>query len=228
IVSADYSQIELRVLAHLSGDRALLDIFESGDDVHTRTAATIFGVFPEMVTAEMRRQAKVINFGILYGMSPFGLSRELGISQAEAKQFIDDYFEKFRGVRVYLDAVLEQARKEGFVTTLLNRRRNLPEIRSANIAVRQFAERTAVNTPIQGTAADLIKIAMVNLARILERKKMKSAMIMQVHDELVFEVPLEEKEDAVSLIRKEMEEVITLRVPLRVGIAWGNNWDEAH
>ena len=228
IVSADYSQIELRVLAHLSGDEALLDIFESGDDVHTRTAATVFGVFPEMVTDEMRRQAKVINFGILYGMSPFGLSRELGIPQAQAKQFIDEYFEKFRGVRVYLDAILDQARKEGFVKTLLNRRRNLPEIGSANIAVRQFAERTAVNTPIQGTAADLIKIAMVNLARILEKKKMKSAMIMQVHDELVFEVPLEEKETVVALIRREMEEVIKLNVPLKVGIAWGNNWDEAH
>ncbi|MCX5833677.1 MAG: DNA polymerase I, partial [Deltaproteobacteria bacterium] len=228
IVSADYSQIELRVLAHLSGDRALLDIFESGDDVHTRTAATVFGVFPEMVTVEMRRQAKVINFGIIYGMSPFGLSRELGIPQAQAKQFIEEYFTKFRGVRAYLDALLEQARKEGFVTTLLNRRRNLPEIRSTNIAVRQFAERTAVNTPIQGTAADLIKIAMVNLARILEKKKMKSAMIMQVHDELVFEVPLEEKEAAVALIRREMEEVIKLKVPLLVGIASGNNWDEAH
>jgi DNA polymerase-1 len=228
IVSADYSQIELRVLAHLSGDRALLDIFESGDDVHTRTAATVFGVFPEMVTAEMRRQAKVINFGIIYGMSPFGLSKELGISQAQAKQFIEEYFTRFRGVRAYLDAVLEQARKEGFVTTLLNRRRNLPEINSANIAIRQFAERTAVNTPIQGTAADLIKIAMVNLARILEKKKMKSAMIMQVHDELVFEVPLEEKEAVVALIRREMEEVIKLKVPLRVGIASGSNWDEAH
>jgi DNA polymerase-1 len=228
IVSADYSQIELRVLAHLSGDGALLDIFESGDDVHTRTAATVFGVFPEMVTPEMRRQAKVINFGILYGMSPFGLSRELGIPQTQAKQFIEEYFEKFRGVRIYLDAVLEQARKEGFVATLLNRRRNLPEIRSSNIAVRQFAERTAVNTPIQGTAADLIKIAMVNLGRILEKKKMKSAMIMQVHDELVFEVPFEEKDAVVAVIRREMEEVIKLKVPLRVGIAWGSNWDEAH
>jgi DNA polymerase-1 len=228
IVSADYSQIELRILAHLSGDRALIDIFETGDDVHRSTAATVFGVFPEMVTAEMRRQAKVINFGILYGMSPFGLSRELGISQAQAKQFIDEYFEKFRDVRAYMDAVLEQARKEGFVTTLLNRRRSLPEINSANNAVRQFAERTAINTPIQGTAADLIKIAMVNLARILEKKKMKSAMIMQVHDELVFEVPLEEKETAVALVRREMEEVIKLRVPLQVGIASGRNWDEAH
>ncbi len=228
IVSADYSQIELRILAHLSGDRALIDIFESGDDVHRRTAATVFGVFPEMVTAEMRRQAKVINFGILYGMSPFGLSRELGIPQTQAKQFIDEYFETFRGVRAYLDGVLEQARKEGFVTTLLNRRRNLPEIRSANTAVRQFAERTAINTPIQGTAADLIKIAMVNIARLLEKKKMTSAMIMQVHDELIFEVPLEEKETVTALIRREMEGVIRLRVPLQVGIAWGRNWDEAH
>ncbi len=228
IVSADYSQIELRILAHLSGDRALIDIFESGDDVHRSTAATVFGVFPEMVTAEMRRQAKVINFGILYGMSPFGLSRELGITQVQAKQFIDEYFEKFRGVRAYLDAVLEKARKEGSVTTLLNRRRNLPEIASANVALRHFAERTAINTPIQGTAADLIKIAMVNLARILEKKKMKSAMIMQVHDELVFEVPLEERETAMALIRREMEEVIRLRVPLQVGIASGKNWDEAH
>ena len=228
IVSADYSQIELRILAHLSGDRGLIEAFESGDDIHTKTAATVFGVFPEMVTPDMRRQAKVINFGILYGMSAFGLSKELGIGQAQAREFIDGYFSKFRGVRDYLDGLLERARKDGSVTTLLHRRRRLPEIGSANTAIRQFAERTAVNTPIQGTAADLIKIAMVNLARVFERRKYGGAMIMQVHDELVFEVPAGEREEVMALVRREMEDVIKLDVPLKVEIASGRNWDEAH
>ena len=228
IVSADYSQIELRILAHLSGDKALIEAFKSGEDVHVRTASDIFGVFPEMVNADMRRQAKVINFGIIYGMSPFGLSRELGISQKQARAYIDAYFRRFHGVRKYLDGILENARKDGFVTTLLKRRRYLPEINSGSASLRQFAERTAINTPIQGTAADLIKVAMINIARCIAEGNFSTNMIMQVHDELVFEVPLEEKDEVMDLVRREMEEVIELKVPLKVDISSGRNWDEAH
>jgi len=228
IVSADYSQIELRVLAHLSGDQALVEAFAAEEDIHTRTASDIFGVFPGMVTADMRRQAKVINFGVLYGMSAFGLARELGITQKQAQAYIDGYFKRYHGVRTYLDGILEEARRRGYVTTLLNRRRYLPEINSSNAAVRQFAERTAINTPIQGTAADLIKVAMVNIHRLLGRKKLQSAMILQVHDELVLEVPEPEKAEVMALVKREMEEVITLEVPLQVDIGSGRNWDEAH
>ena len=228
IVSADYSQIELRILAHLSGDEELVRAFKSGEDIHTRTASNIFGVFPEMVNEEMRRQAKVINFGILYGMSPFGLSRELGVNQKLARAYIDEYFHKFHGVRKFLDCILEKARKDGFVTTLLNRRRYLPEINSKNSTVRQFAERMAINTPIQGTAADLIKVAMLNIWRKLKGKVLSADMIMQVHDELVFEVPVKERDEVMDLVKQEMENVITLKVSLKVKISSGNNWDEAH
>jgi DNA polymerase-1 len=228
IVSADYSQIELRVMAHLSGDPALVEAFASEEDIHTRTASDVFGVFPGMVTPDMRRQAKVINFGVLYGMSAFGLAKELGITQKQAQAYIDGYFQRYRGVRTFLDGILEEARRQGYVTTLLNRRRYLPEINSSNVAVRQFAERTAINTPIQGSAADLIKVAMVNIHRLLEGKKLRSAMILQVHDELVLEVPSEEKEEVMALMKQEMEEVISLQVPLKVDIGSGRNWDEAH
>ncbi len=228
IVSADYSQIELRILAHLSGDKLLIEAFESGEDVHAKTASDIFGVFPGMVSEEMRRQAKVINFGVIYGMSPFGLARELGISRVRAKDYIDGYFSRFSGVREFTEETLENARKNGFVTTLLNRRRYIPEINSSNVQVRQFAERTAINTPIQGTAADLIKVAMLNIAGSIKEKKLSSSMIMQVHDELVFEVPAHEKEGIMSLVRQKMENVITLKVPLSVNIASGKSWDEAH
>lgn len=228
ILSADYSQIELRVLAHLSGDKALGRAFADGEDIHSRTASDIFGVFPEMVNPDMRRQAKVINFGVLYGMSAFGLARELGVTQKLAQAYIDSYFQKYQGVREYLDGVLDQARRDGFVTTLLRRRRYLPEIRSTQAPVRQFAERMAINAPIQGTAADLIKVAMVRISRRLEREGFSSFMIMQVHDELVFETPAAERERLSALVREEMEGVIRLDVPLRVEIAAGRNWDEAH
>ena len=228
IVSADYSQIELRILAHISEDPALIEFFRSGEDIHTRTAADIFGVLPGLVTPDMRRQAKVINFGIIYGMSPFGLSRELGVSQAQAKTFIDRYFEEFQGVKAYIDKVVEQARKKGYVSTLFNRRRYLSEINSSNFAVRQFAERTAVNTPIQGTAADLIKAAMISISEKLKQRHLTAGMIMQVHDELVFEVPLQEKKEVVDLIKREMEGVMEFSVPLKVEIHSGKNWEEAH
>jgi DNA polymerase I len=228
LLSADYSQIELRVLAHLSGDPALMEAFSSDEDIHNRTASDIFGVFPEMVNAEMRRQAKVINFGILYGMSAFGLAKELGLNQKMAQIYIDGYFKKYHGVKVYLDGILANALQKGYVTTLLNRRRYLPDLTSSNAMVRQFAERTAINTPIQGTAADLIKMAMIRIHRQIAERKLSAAMILQVHDELVFEVPEEELETVTELVRKEMEEVIKLKVPLKVDIASGRNWDEAH
>jgi DNA polymerase I len=228
IVSADYSQIELRVLAHLSGDEALLAAFRTGEDIHSRTASDIFGVFPEMVNADMRRQAKVINFGVLYGMSAFGLAKELNITQKLAQNYIDGYFQKYAKVREYLDSLLAQARREGYVTTLLKRRRYLPEINSPQPSVRQFAERTAINAPIQGTAADLIKVAMVRIFRRLADEGLSAAMIMQVHDELVFEVPVSERDTLMAIVCREMEGVLKLAVPLHVEIAAGRNWDEAH
>jgi len=228
ILSADYSQIELRVLAHLSGDPALVEAFAAGEDIHSRTASDIFGVFPEMVNADMRRQAKVINFGVLYGMSAFGLSRELGITQKLAQAYIDGYFQKYSKVREYLDGILDQARREGYVTTLFRRRRYLPEIASPQLAVRQFAERMAINAPIQGTAADLIKAAMVRIHRRISEEGLAAHMIMQVHDELVFEVPLSERDRLTALVRDEMEGVLKLDVPLRVEVGAGKNWDEAH
>jgi DNA polymerase-1 len=228
IVSADYSQIELRVLAHLSGDAALIEAFATGEDIHSRTASDLFGVFPEMVNPDMRRQAKVINFGVLYGMSAFGLAKELGITQKLAQAYIDGYFQKFAKVREYLDGLLAQARRDGYVTTLLQRRRYLPEIMSPQAPVRQFAERMAINAPIQGTAADLIKVAMVRIFRRLTEEGLSAAMIMQVHDELVFESPVSERVVLTALVREEMEEVLKLDVPLKVEIAAGKNWDEAH
>ena len=206
----------------------MIEAFQSGEDVHTKTASDIFGVFPEMVSEEMRRQAKVINFGVIYGMSAFGLARELNIGQKRAQDYIDGYFSRFSGVSAFIEKTLEGARKRGFVTTLLNRRRYLPEINGSNAQVRQFAERTAVNTPIQGTAADLIKVAMLRIARGLEEGNLSTRMTMQVHDELVFEVPAAEVEEVIALVRREMEEVIALKVPLKVEIASGKNWDEAH
>ena len=226
LISADYSQIELRVLAHLSEDRTLIDAFHSGEDIHSRTASTIFGVFPELVNEEMRRQAKVINFGILYGMSAFGLAKELNLTQKLAQAYIDEYFRKYEGVKRYLDQILEQARQDGYVCTLMNRRRYLPEINAANANIRQFAERMAVNTPIQGTAADLIKLAMIRIAGRLSTQNLTAAMIMQVHDELVFEVTEEEVETVIALVREEMEQVMVLRVPLKVSVSYGRNWDE--
>ena len=228
IVSADYSQIELRVLAHLSGDEALKAAFASGEDIHSRTAADIFGVFPEMVSPDMRRQAKVINFGVLYGMSPFGLAKELGISQKLAQVYIENYFQKYRGVRQYLDGILAMAKKDGYVTTLLKRRRYLPEIESPHAQIREFAERTAINAPIQGTAADLIKVAMVKISRRLSEEGLLSAMIMQVHDELVFETPATERDALMTMVKEEMEGALTITVPLKVEICSGKNWDEAH
>ena len=228
ILSADYSQIDLRVLAHISGDRHLIEAFHSGADIHSRTAADIFGVFPEIVTPEMRRQAKVVNFGIIYGMSAFGLAKELGVSQTVARAYIEEYFSRYSGVHEYIEKTLAEARKKGYVTTLMDRRRYLPEINSPNPAIRQFAERTAINTPIQGTSADLIKIAMIRIDAQLKKGRFSSGMIMQVHDELIFEAALQEKDELADLVRAGMEEAAILKVPLQIGMSWGANWDQAH
>ena len=228
LISADYSQIELRVLAHLSEDPTLVAAFRAGEDVHSRTASTIFGVFPEFVNEEMRRQAKVINFGILYGMSAFGLAKELELNQKLAQAYIDEYFRRYAGVKSYLDGVLEQARRDGYVCTLMNRRRYLPDLNAANANIRQFAERMAVNTPIQGTAADLIKMAMIRIDGRLAAQGLTAAMIIQVHDELVLEAPEAEVAAVTALLREEMEQVMSLRVPLKVAVHMGRNWDDAH
>jgi len=228
LLSADYSQVELRILAHISEDQTLIQAFARDEDIHRRTAAEVFGVMPEMVTEEMRRQAKVINFGIAYGMSGYGLSEELGISQKEALQYIDEYFRRYPGVYRYIQETIAQARKQGYVTTLMNRRCYLPDIKSVNYQVRQFAEREAINAPIQGSAADIIKKAMVEIDRELIQRKMKSKMILQVHDELVFEAPKSEEKELEKLVVSTMESVVQLKVRLKVDAAWGSNWAEAH
>jgi len=228
ILSADYSQIELRLLAHLSGDPSLMATFQKNEDVHAATAAEIFHVSPPQVTPEMRRLAKVINFGIIYGMSAFGLSKELAVPPEVAQAYIENYFQKYHGVRDYIDRSLILARERGYVTTLLGRRRYLPDINSSNRSVRQFAERIAVNAPIQGTAADLIKVAMINIHRRMREQNGKTKLILQIHDELVFEVPEEETEAVKNLVKEEMEGVMKLSLPLKVDIGVGKNWAEAH
>jgi DNA polymerase-1 len=224
LLTADYSQIELRLLAHFSGDSLLVEAYRRGEDIHTLTASQVFGVPPLMVTADHRRQAKVVNFGIVYGLSPFGLSQNLGIETREAKQFIDAYFEKYSGVRRFIDKTLEEARRDLKVKTLFGRVRPIPDINSKNSNQRGFAERTAVNTPLQGTAADLIKIAMIRIDAALRERSLKSRMTLQVHDELVFEVPEPEIDIMKSLVREHMEQVHPLEVPLLVEIGMGPNW----
>ena len=226
LISADYSQIELRILAHLSGDENLITAFEKGHDIHTYTASLVFGVKEKEVTKKMRAQAKTVNFGIVYGISPYGLSRDLEIDVGDAEKFIQNYFERYPGVRAYLDETIKIARAEGYVTTILNRRRYVPEINSPNINIRQFAERVAINTPIQGSAADLIKVAMLNIWSAFEKKHFKSKMILQVHDELVFEVKKGEAEELKKIVKKEMEGVFKLKVPILVSIGEGRNWLE--
>jgi DNA polymerase-1 len=224
LLTADYSQIELRLLAHFSRDPLLVEAYRRGDDIHTLTASQVFGVPPLMVTPDHRRQAKVVNFGIVYGLSAFGLSQNLGIEPAEAKQFITNYFEKYNGVRAFIDKTLEEARRDLKVRTLFGRVRPIPDINSKNANQRGFAERTAVNTPLQGTAADLIKIAMIRIDAALQERGLKSRMTLQVHDELVFEVPEAEVEIMQSLVREQMEKVHALSVPLLVEIGIGSNW----
>ncbi len=228
LVAADYSQIELRVLAHLSGDAVLQEAFREGQDIHTRTAAEVFGVLPGTVTSDMRRAAKVINFGILYGMGPQRLARDLGISLAEAKRYIESYFERYGSVRQYMDSVLEGARASGYVTTILGRRRPVPELLSGQRGVVQAAERIATNMPIQGSAADIIKVAMVRIDRRLAESDLDAFMILQVHDELLVETAEADCQAVGALVREEMAGAIELSVPLEVEIGTGATWSEAH
>jgi DNA polymerase I len=224
LLAADYSQIELRLLAHFSGDKLLVEAYREGADIHTLTASQVFGVPPLMVNAEHRRRAKAVNFGIVYGLSAFGLSQQLGIDTKEAKHFIDAYFEKYGGVRGFIDRTLDEARRDQKVTTLFGRVRPIPDIHSKNFNLRGFAERTAVNTPLQGTAADLIKIAMIRIDTELRESKLRSRMLLQVHDELVFEVPLDEVDTMTRVVTERMENVYALKVPLKVDVGVGKNW----
>jgi len=226
LLAADYSQIDLRVLAHYSQDRELIAAFQGGQDIHRRTAAEIFNVSPELVTAEMRRVAKTINFGIVYGMSSFGLSSQLHVSRKDAQLFIDRYFAHFSGIKDFMASTIQQAKKDGFVTTLLGRRRPLAEINSANRVQREFAERTAINTPIQGTAADIIKLAMLRIHRELLRRDFRARMLLQIHDELVLEVPETELDPVSRLLKDSMESAMPLRVPLVVQLRHGTSLDK--
>ena len=228
IVSADYSQIELRIMAHLSGDAGLLHAFANGEDIHRATAAEVFGAALDEVSSEQRRYAKVINFGLIYGMSAFGLASQLNIERGAAQQYIDLYFSRYPGVKNYMDRTREQARKQGYVETVFGRRLWLPEINGANGMRRQGAERAAINAPMQGTAADLIKLAMIAVQDWLEREKLQTRLIMQVHDELVLEVPEAELHHVKDRLRELMCHVAELKVPLEVGLGVGGNWDEAH
>ena len=224
LLAADYSQIELRILAHMSGDRVLTDAFQKGEDIHTRTAAEVFGVLPLSVGPEERRRAKAVNFGIVYGLSAFGLSQQLGIPIADSKKYIDAYFERYSGVKAFIDGTLKHVRSSGITRTLFGRLRPIPEMDSRNPAQRGFAERTAINSPIQGSAADLIKLAMVRVDERLREEKRETLMLLQVHDELLFEVPEDETAQIARLVKKEMEGVYDLKVPIVADVKVGKNW----
>lgn len=228
LLSADYSQIELRLIAELSQDQNMLDAFKSGHDIHRATAARVYGIELDNVNADQRRNAKAVNFGIIYGQSAFGLSQSLGIPRKEAAAMIDQYFEQYSGIRQYMTKAVEFAKEKGYVETILKRRRYLRDINSANMTVRGFAERNAINAPIQGSAADLIKVAMINIQQDMESLKLKGKMIMQVHDELVFDVPQNEIEQLSSIIKDRMQNAISLAVPIEVEVGKGSNWLEAH
>ncbi|OHE88876.1 MAG: DNA polymerase I, partial [Verrucomicrobia bacterium RIFCSPLOWO2_12_FULL_64_8] len=228
LLSADYSQIELRVAAELSGDEAMLETFRSGGDIHTATAVRIYGLQEAEVTQEMRRQAKTVNFGIIYGISPFGLAERLDISRTQASELIEQYFAQYPGARRYMEETIAFARKNGFVQTAMGRRRYLRDINSRNATTRQAAERNAINAPIQGTAADMIKIAMVNIHRELLKRKLRSRMLLQVHDELVFDMHKDEIEDVPPMVEWAMRTAIPMKVPIVVEMGLGHNWLDAH
>jgi DNA polymerase-1 len=228
LLDADYSQIELRILAHLSGDEALQQAFRAGEDVHRATAARVMKVAPEAVTGEMRNRAKVVNFGIVYGMGARGLAQSLGIETAEAKTFIEDYFKSYPGVKRFIDDTIAVARRDKAVQTLLGRMRRLPDIDSTNPGARAFSERVAVNTPVQGTAADIIKLAMLAVDRELRARGFAAQLILQVHDELLLDVPRAELDAVSDVVRRCMESALALDVPLRVDMGTGDNWLEAH
>jgi DNA polymerase-1 len=228
LVAADYSQIELRIMAHLSGDDGLLAAFAEDRDIHQATAAEVFGAQPSKVTADQRRAAKAINFGLIYGMSAFGLARQLGIERSAAQKYVELYFQRYPGVKRYMDETRAIAREQGFVETVAGRRLYLPDIRSRNSQLRQYAERSAINAPMQGTAADIIKRAMIDVHNWLRHGRAHARLVMQVHDELVLEVP----ENAVASVERHLKQLMAaaaeLRVPLKVDVGHGANWDEAH
>jgi DNA polymerase-1 len=228
LMAADYSQIELRIIAALSGDKNMIQAFQQGVDIHTATAAKVFNIALDTVTRDQRSAAKAVNFGIIYGQSAFGLSQTLNISRTEAKTIIDSYFEQFGQLKSYMDGVIHMAREKGYVETIMKRRRYLPDINSANAVVRGFAERNAINAPIQGSAADIIKMAMIAVHKSMKKEGVKSKMILQVHDELVFDIHHSEKTIMQDLVRDSMEKAISLIVPMEVEIQVANNWLEAH
>ena len=227
LVDADYSQIELRLLAHISGDKAMQAAFLAGGDFHRETAAKVFRVPPEEVTPEMRRSAKAVNFGIVYGISAFSLSQDIGTSVAEAKAYMEAYFAAFPGVRRYMDDVVAQAKRDGYVETIFHRRRDLPELKSSKFNLRAFGERVALNMPIQGAAADVMKLSMIAVRNRLKAEGLQARLVLQVHDELIVECPEEEAETAARLLEEEMEQVVSLSVPLTAEAHWGKNWLEA-
>jgi DNA polymerase-1 len=228
LLSADYSQIELRILAHLSGDRALVESFQKGEDIHARTAAIVHGVLPGLVTPELRNQAKIVNYGLMYGMGASRLASETGMTPPEAKKFIDAYFRALPGVKRFLDATLQQAREQREVRTMFGRRRPLPDIDSTNAGLRVGAENMAVNTPIQGAAADIVKRAMIALHRELGRRRLAARLLLQVHDELVLDVPRDELGEVTAITRECMQSAADLRVPLEVAVGSGRSWLDAH
>ena len=228
LVDADYSQIELRLLAHISGDQAMQEAFLSGEDFHAVTASKVFNVPLDQVSSTLRSRAKAVNFGIVYGISAFSLSQDIGVYPNEAKAYMDAYLEKYHGVRDYMKRVVEEAKENGYVATLYGRRRELPELKSSNFNLRSFGERVALNMPIQGTAADIIKLAMVHVARRLDREGLEAKLLLQVHDELIVECPETEQETVSCILKEEMENAVSLSVPLTVEVHSGHSWAEAH
>jgi DNA polymerase-1 len=228
LLSADYSQVELRILAHLSDDQGLTDAFNKDIDIHTRTASELCNVSLDKVTPDMRRTAKTVNFGVIYGMSSFGLSEALNIDRRDAEKYIRQYFERHPGVKEYITKTLAGAKEKGYVTTLFGRKRPVPELNSHNKNIQQQGERLAVNSPIQGTAADIIKLAMIHIRKSFHSQKILAKMILQVHDELLFEVSESELQAVLEIVRNNMENAVTLSVPVKVDIGYGKNWAEAH
>jgi DNA polymerase-1 len=227
LISSDYHQIELRMLADMADETSLIEAFNEGIDIHTKTAMDVFGVSLDDVTPEMRRRAKTVNFGIVYGISDFGLSQQLNISRREAAEFIEQYYKSYPKIRTYMNSIVEFCEKNGYVETLMGRRREIPEIKDKNRQVREFGRRAAMNAPIQGSAADLIKLAMINIYRRMQEAGVRSRMILQVHDELIFNVPEDEIEQMTKLIEEGMTQAMKLKVPLTVECSVGKNWYEA-
>ena len=223
-IDADYSQIELRVLAHMSGDKHMLEAFKNNEDIHKQAASKVFKTPIDQVTKEQRSDAKAVNFGIVYGISDFGLGEQLGISRKLAKKYIDEYLEEYSGIKEFMNNIIEKAKKDGYVETIFHRRRYIPELSSKNYMVRQFGSRAAMNTPIQGTAADIMKIAMIKVRKELENKKLKAKIVLQVHDEMMIEAPEEEIEEVKEILKTNMEQATTLKVPLIAEISIAKNW----